>query len=86
MEYNIIEQDGKYYLELPCPPGTTVYYTGPHFGKMENGYLISEETAYSINLRTVEDVVDVIKRFGNTIFLTEEEAMKHKNTGDKKEG
>ena len=85
MEYNIIEQDGKYYLELPCPPGTTVYYAGPKLRIMKDNSWLFEEKVYSLELRTIEDVVDYYKRIGNSVFLSEEEAMKHKNTGDKKE-
>lgn len=72
MSYNIVEIDGKHYLELPCLPGTTVYTVGP---RIELGPLGMEA---HLRVFTLElDLVGLIRSYddiGKTIFLTQEEA------------
>lgn len=72
MNYNIIEIDGKHYLELPCNPGTTVYTVGP---RIELGPLGMEAHLRVFPLEL--DLVGLIRSYddiGKTIFLTPEEA------------
>lgn len=72
MNYNIIEIDGKHYLELPCLPGTTAYMVGP---RIELGSLGIEAHLRVFPLEL--DLVGLIRSYhdiGKTIFLTQEEA------------
>ena len=75
MDSDIKEIDGKYYLELPCLPGTTVYYVGLHFDIVD-GKFVADKKVFETTFYTV-DIVLHRKEFGVKYFLTYEEAEEH---------
>lgn len=79
MQPNIIEIDGKHYLELPCLPGDEVYRAGPYFGNLDsNGNIICSFKIYTNRYINVREIIRDLDDFGTRQFLTLEEAEAYK--------
>lgn len=83
MKTNVIEIDGKYYLELPCRPGTVVYYVSPYIDINDPTNTAGQQlkASYRINkesLATVDEIFRNMHSIGKSLFLTEEEAEEYK--------
>lgn len=74
MTTNIIEIEGKPYLELPCKPGDTAYIVGGHV----NNKFEYELKVYPHTYITVAEIVKDLGHFGSCIFTTPEAAESHK--------
>ena len=87
-EYEVAEEQGLL-LRLPCKVGTKVYYISPHNtislekgviyeGDVTRVYAMEEETCITIKIHTDYGVTELsnITDFGETVFLTKEEAEK----------
>lgn len=70
MERNIVEIDGKHYLELPCLPGDTVYTVGPHI--TDNFRVVFK--VYPHTYLSLNEIVRDIPEFNKHIFTTKEAA------------
>ena len=67
--YENLEDDGRL-IELPCPIGTTVYLVHRYNDRLHEYF--PDEPKYSITATTFDALL--IDSFGDTVFLTREEA------------
>lgn len=80
MKPNIIEIDGKYYLELPCLPGDTVYTVTRQIDFKSGVGLKMHYKVFDFKETRLENIVDDLKLFGKSLFtnIKDAEACKEK--------
>lgn len=76
MIYNakVVNIDGKPYIELPCFPGTTVYYVRSKFDDDRSVEYVIEPKI----LETLTDIFFYSDSIGKDMFFTMEEAEEYK--------
>ena len=71
----IIDIDGKHYIELPCKPGDRLYRVHLYFGgEVEDNCFIASWRISPTTFYTVEDILRSLDEFGKHVFFTREDA------------
>ena len=71
----IIDIDGKHYIELPCKPGDALYHVHIFLDvDNENNCIKSNWRISPITFYTVAEIIRNLDMFGLNVFLTREDA------------
>lgn len=83
METNIVEIDGKIYLEIPCRPETVLYTVYPYIyvDGPSDGARFPLKVSYKVSKlypASLDEILNNMHRIGKDLFLTEIEAEEFK--------